>query len=89
MNELINHEGVCRTAPATPGLLTIGNYKEIPTTQLGMISLIGDTFPLFSNVISVAYNDGLYTGIKKLNNLVIIYRLTKYHHGLCRHMNPL
>ena len=23
MNELINHEAVCRTAPATPGLLTI------------------------------------------------------------------
>ena len=22
MNELINHNGVCRTAPATPGLLT-------------------------------------------------------------------
>ena len=25
MNELINHEAVYRTAPATPGLLIIGN----------------------------------------------------------------
>ena len=24
MNELINYEGVCRTAPATPGLSNIG-----------------------------------------------------------------
>ena len=28
MNELVNYEAVCRTAPATPGLSIIYNYLE-------------------------------------------------------------
>ena len=31
-NELINNDGVCRTAPATPGLLIIANFTL--TTKL-------------------------------------------------------
>ena len=37
MNELMNDEGVCRTAPATPGLLTISKC-HISSRKVNFIS---------------------------------------------------
>ena len=34
MNQLINDEAVCRTAPATPGLLTIPDTQALPTVHV-------------------------------------------------------
>ena len=41
MNRLINYEGVCRTAPATPGLLnTKGSIQEISYLPVPSVSSI-------------------------------------------------
>ena len=36
MTDLISNEGVCRTAPATPGLLTTRLQVVLPTQKLGV-----------------------------------------------------
>ena len=33
MNESVNYKGVCRTAPATPGLLKMKSMKSINTKE--------------------------------------------------------
>ena len=40
MNELINDEAVCRTAPATPGLLKIGKESNIMFLKLRLCTIV-------------------------------------------------
>ena len=42
MTELMNNTGVCRTAPATPGLLITAVYKKV-STCLGQVMLYSST----------------------------------------------
>ena len=39
MNELINDEGVCRTAPATPGLLKIPTGEDTSWERLRLVKM--------------------------------------------------
>ena len=54
MSDLMNDKGVCRTAPATPGLLNINGLDITTTTE----------FFLFLNVLSDHYITYFLSGLE-------------------------
>ena len=60
MNELINNEGVCRTAPATPGLLnTVTVFHLLPVLPLALPAAVVDELALTALLHFVSWVSGL------------------------------